>query len=263
MKSRGLVVVLALLLAVGAAAAMLLYANGVKKNAESGGATTGVVVSNQDIQANTQLDPLISAGDFKTIQVPKDAVVSSAVTDVNQLNGQTTTAPIFANEQIPSERLSSNGQSQLNQLGLTKGDVGLSVRVDGPQGVGGNIQPGDNVVIYDSASGLKFFRNLQSLINPKPAAATSSQVSLPALTVVLIPQARVVKVENPTPDAQGRTSQGSVTLTLDLTQQEAALLVYGEENGSLYFGLLSPGTTGEQLPATFLPSQAILGRKLP
>src|SRR5262245_35972057 len=104
MRSRGLVVVLALLLAVGAAAAMLLYANGVKKNAQTGGTTVGVEVSNQDIQANTQLDPLIQSGAFRQIQVPKDALVANAVTDVTTLQGKTTTAPIFANEQIPSER---------------------------------------------------------------------------------------------------------------------------------------------------------------
>jgi pilus assembly protein CpaB len=258
MRSRGLVVVLALLLAVGAAAAMLLYANGVKKNAQTGGSVATVEVANQDIPANTQLDPLISAGDFKQIQVPKDALVTGAVTDVSQLQGATTTAPIFANEQIPTQRLST-GES--NNLGITKGNVGVTVRVDGPQGVGGNIQPGDNVVVYDSVDGVRVFKSLQSLLNASSSA--TNQVTLPALTLELIPQVRVIKVENPTPDSQGRTSQGSVTVTLDLTPREAQLLVYAQQNGSIYFGLLPPGGTGVPLPATGIPTQVLQGRKLP
>ena len=43
---------------------------------------------------------------FTELQVPTDAVVDGAVTDVSQLRGQTTTAPVLANEQIPVGRLS-------------------------------------------------------------------------------------------------------------------------------------------------------------
>jgi Flp pilus assembly protein CpaB len=67
--------------------------------------TTKVVVSAQDISAGTHLDRLIKAGEFRTLEVPDSVLVSGAVTSIDQLRGQTTGAPIYANEQIPTSRL--------------------------------------------------------------------------------------------------------------------------------------------------------------
>ena len=103
MRSRGLVVAIAVVLAIVAAAAVILYTNGVKSDAVTGGALSVVVVSKQDIAANTNLSPLVEEGIFTELQVPTDAVVDGAVTDVSQLRGQTTTSPVLANEQIPSD----------------------------------------------------------------------------------------------------------------------------------------------------------------
>ena len=58
MRSRGLVVAIAVVLAIVAAAAVILYTNGVKNDAVTGGALSVVVVSKQDIAANTNLNPL-------------------------------------------------------------------------------------------------------------------------------------------------------------------------------------------------------------
>ncbi len=100
MRSRGLVVAIAAVLAVVAAAAVVLYTNGVKNDAETGGSLALVIVANQDIPANTPLNPLIDGGAFGELQIPSDAVVDGAVSSLEQLAGQTTTSPILANEQI-------------------------------------------------------------------------------------------------------------------------------------------------------------------
>ena len=97
MRSRGLVVALAVLLAVAAAGAVVLYTNGVKKAAESGGSLTTVIVATQDIPANTSLNSLVESGGFKELAVPADAVVDGAITSLTALRGQTTPAPNVAN----------------------------------------------------------------------------------------------------------------------------------------------------------------------
>ena len=84
MRSRGLVVALAVLLAVAAAGAVVLYTNGVKKAAESGGSLTTVIVATQDIPANTSLNALVEAGGFKELAVPADAVVDGAITSLDE-----------------------------------------------------------------------------------------------------------------------------------------------------------------------------------
>ena len=64
MRSRGLVVAIAVVLAVVASAAVILYTNGVKEDAVTGGSLSEVVVASQDIPANTNLNPLIDQGAF-------------------------------------------------------------------------------------------------------------------------------------------------------------------------------------------------------
>jgi len=76
MRSRGLVVALAVLLAVAAAGAVVLYTSGVKKAAESGGSLTTVIVATQNIPANTNLNDLIQSGGFKELAVPADGIIS-------------------------------------------------------------------------------------------------------------------------------------------------------------------------------------------
>ena len=134
MRSRGLVVALAVLLAVAAAGAVVLYTNGVKKAAESGGSLTTVIVATQDIPANTSLDPLIQGGGFKELSVPTDAVVDGAVTSLASLQGQTTTAPIVANEQLTASNLSSGEQVAGGMLGISKGHLALTIKLNAPQG---------------------------------------------------------------------------------------------------------------------------------
>ncbi len=120
MRSRGLVVAIAIVLAVAAAAAVILYTQGVKEDAVRGGDLTPVIVSTQEIPANQQLDPLIDQGIFSEIQVPGDALVGGAVKDVEELRGVTTTTPILANEQISTSRLSS-AEEPLNLTGVSEG----------------------------------------------------------------------------------------------------------------------------------------------
>ncbi len=130
MRSRGLVVALAVLLAVAAAGAVVLYTNGVKKAAESGGSLTTVIVATQDIPANTSLNSLVESGGFKELAVPADAVVDGAITSLTELRGQTTTAPIVANEQLTSSNLSSGEQVAGGMLGISKGHVAAHDQAD-------------------------------------------------------------------------------------------------------------------------------------
>ena len=104
---------------------MILYTNGVKEDAVTGGSLSEVVVASQDIPANTNLNPLLDQGVFSTLRVPTDAVVDGAVSDPSQLRGLTSTAPILANEQIPVGRLSSGEAPQGGSLrsGGTRGQA--------------------------------------------------------------------------------------------------------------------------------------------
>src|SRR6266550_9607819 len=156
MRSRGLVVAVAVVLAIVAGAAVILYTNSVKTNAVNGG--TDVVVSTQNISANTNLTALLDQGAFKVVKVPSDSLVEGAITDPEQLRDQTATQPIVANEQIASSRLSSGTAVAGGTLGIDEGHVAVSLKVDGPTGVNGAITAGSYITVYATVQGLKVLK---------------------------------------------------------------------------------------------------------
>lgn len=261
MRSRGLVVALAVLLAVAAAAAVVLYTNGVKKAAETGGNLTTVIVATQDIPANTSLDALIESGGFKELNVPADAVVDGAVKSLSELRGQTTTAPIVANEQLAASNLSSGEQVQGGMLGISKGHVAVTIKVNGPQGVNGAVQRGDNITVFATFTGASILKGgtLADIVHG--TASSTDRQELPDFTATLIPTVRVLQVVNPGLDANGNSTGDAVTLTLDLLPKDAQNLTLAGQTGTLYIGLLPPGEQGEQIPASTMPVQLLLGKR--
>src|SRR5687767_6565511 len=258
MRSRGLVVAIAIVLAVAAAAAVILYTQGVKQEAVDGGQLQPVIVSIQDIPANQQLDPLIDAGVFTELRVPNEALVSGAVTDVEQLRGVTTTTPVLANEQISTSRLSSAEQPP-NRLGISEGHVGLAVELDAPQGGIGNIQPGDNVQVFATYTGVTAISGtLQQLIR-SAGTTVPKKVDLPNFTLTLIPTVRVLRIQNPSVDSDtGRSDSSRIQVTLDLLPQDAQNLVFAQENARIWLGLLPPGEEGTQPRASLVPIDLLL-----
>jgi Flp pilus assembly protein CpaB len=255
MRSRGLVVAIAIVLAIVAAAAVILYTNQVRENAIADEATQ-VVISTQDIAVGTQLDPLLEQGAFDTINVPNDALVEDAVIRLDQLAGQTTTAPILAREQIPRSRLSS-GSGSVSQAGVTDGHVGVALSLEGPRAGAGAIRLGDNVAVYVTFNKDTVVLNstLSKILSPaqlaKFIAAQQGQgdpngpaVRLGAdFTATVVPSTRVIQIAVPTTtDANGQqtTTEGTITVMLDLLPEEAQTVVFANERASVWFGLLPP-----------------------
>jgi Flp pilus assembly protein CpaB len=250
MRSRGLVVAIAVVLAVAAAAAVILYTQGVKEEARGGGSLETVIVSTQDILPNEPLDPLLDQGSFKQIRVPREALVSDAVRDTTELREATTTATIYANEQIPASRLSTGERP--NSLGISEGHLGVAFEFDAPQGGAGNIQPGDQVSVFAT------YQNVQA------SAATGQQQNIPDFTATLVPTVKVLRIENPQVDTEtGQSGTNErIRVTLDLLPDEAQDVVFAQENGLVWLGLLPPNEEGTPLKGSTVPLALLFGAKL-
>ncbi len=222
MKRGSLALVLTVLLAVAAAAAVFLYVTNVKHNAATGGGTVTVVVSKQDIPANTDLDPLIGQGVFETKSVPSDDLVQGAITDVFQLRGQRTAYPILAGEQIAAARLQGKLQAAGGILGIPAGDQALALSLEPQRVVAGVLQQGDHVTVYGTFS----------LNNGGQSTRT------------LVPDAQVLSVSI----AGGVTGGGSGTVTLALVPHDAELVIYAQEQGRVWLTLLPPNQKGVRQP---------------
>jgi Flp pilus assembly protein CpaB len=263
MRSRGLVVAIAVVLAVAAAAAVILYTQGVKEEAVQGGDLQTVIVSTVDIAANEPLDPLLAQDIFQQIEVPKKALVAGAVTDIRQLATATTTSTIFANEQIPITRLSTGPRP--NELGISEGHIAVAFELEAPQGGTGNIQPGDNVSVFATYQNVQAIAGVtRQAINNPTATTTSRKVDLPDFTVTLVPTVKVLRIQNPQVDSETgqQSNSDAIRITLDLLPDEAQNMVFAQENGLVWLGLLPPNEDGTQPKASTVPLELLLGAKL-
>ena len=264
MRSRGLVVVLALILATLAVVGLFLYTNAVRKDAEEGGTQTTVVVSKVDIQANTDLNSLINQGQFVLVQVPTDRLVANAITDVEELRNRRNNAFILRNEQIPLGRV-QGGQVTGGVLGIPEGYQAITVELDAPAAVSGALAGGDNVTIYGTfqdveltaLAGKDFTTALQQAVRQQgqqQAGGSQTQAELPKFdtTVVLVPEVEVLRVFIPKVGGStaGQTTAqptGNILVTLAFTPQDAQDFVLALELGDVYLSLLPPDQQGEQL----------------
>jgi pilus assembly protein CpaB len=238
LKGRGLVGGLALLLALLATVLVFLYVKNVKDTAEEGGDKVAVVVAKEDIPAGTQLDDLVSGGSFDTESFPEEAVVRGAVTDLQELEGQTTSAAIIAGEQMSTARLQGNEQPLGGNLGIPKGYLAVTVPLDHSRVTGGAIQRGDHVTIFGTFS--------------NAGADGGGGASTAGATVTLVPDVKVLELDLSQEDGAAAEAGTTNEITLALRARDAQKVIFGQEQGTVWLGLIPPGETGKANPPTTL-----------
>jgi len=269
MRSRGLVVMLALVLATLATAGVFLYSRGVKEDARQGGDLATVVVSKVDISANTDLNDLIRDEMFTTTDVPRDALIDDPITQVSQLRNLRNSVYIFAGEQIPLARV-QGGEVPGGLLSIPEGHQAMTVALEAPRAISGALAGGDNVAIYatfndveitliegaGTGAGTSFLKSVQAAIRAAQAAqASNGSLDIPKFdtTTVLSPQVEVLRVTRPTTqgiDGEQEADQdanANLMVTLAFEPEEAQQFVFALELGQVYLSLIPPDEEGTDL----------------
>jgi pilus assembly protein CpaB len=249
MRSRGLVVVLALILATLAVVGLFLYTRSVKEDATSGGALTEVVVSKVDIAANTDLNQLINEGQFELKNVPTDDLVQGAIQQVSELRNRRNSVPILAGEQIPLSRV-EGGKVTGGVLGIPDGLEAIVVALDAPRAVSGAMAGGDFVTIYATFQDVPAKQKKNQTTNTSTSAAQQQQTE--DVTVVLVPQVQVLRVAVPqqTTGVSGNVTSdttGTISVALGLKPEDAQKFVFALEQGKVWLSLLPPNGEGVEL----------------
>ena len=282
MRSRGLVVVLALILATLATVGVFLYSRGVKSDALEGGDVVQVVVSKVDIPANSDLNAFVEDEQFALQQLPADAVVEDAITDISQLKGRRNSVFILAGEQIPLSRV-EGGEIPGGVIGIPEGHQAMTVALNAPRAVAGALAGGDNVSIYatfqdidltllQGGRGQTLDKLIQTAVREQQQQAAGQQaqnVEIPKFdaTVVLVPEVEVLRVirESQTSTVPGEEQpqesvEGAISVTLAFLPEEAQQFVFALEQGDVYLSLLPPDEAGVDLDALTV-AQIILPEK--
>jgi pilus assembly protein CpaB len=231
MRSKLLLVVIAVVLGGVAAFATFGYLGSLQRQAESGSTMTDVLVATQDIPRGVSANDLVSSGYVSTVKMPLRYVSSGAMSSMRGVLDRVLAVPVSKGEVLTSARFQYPSEAGL-AFSVPKGFVAVTIPVDDARGVAGLVKPGDRVALL---------------------ATVSQKTGTDAQTRIIIAGARVLAVGQSTgTEAQPSASQSSSalgsqsngnqsgkTVTLAVTSVDAEKVVFAAESGSAWLALLS------------------------
>ena len=252
MRSRIVIIVVALVLGGTAAVFAAQYLNSARSQIQSGARPVEVLVAQQDIPRGTPAEELFQKKLVAREDIPQQFVASGAISSARVIDGQVLAVPLSDGEQLTVGRFQFPSQAGL-AYNVPEDYVAISIPVDDVSGVSGFVKPGDNVALMATVK--------------QTAAGASADGGVPEqVTKTLVPKARVlavgtsVGVEQPqeaeedgnvlASTSTSRPAQDSPgTVTLALSPADAERVVFAQNEGSageraIWVALLPVRSTG-------------------
>src|SRR5215217_1094088 len=231
MQSRVLAILIAVVLALVATAAMVVYVNGADRRALAGQQPTYVWVavkpipqgmSGEDAQINKLID---------RVSVPARNALKNRVLSLDQLRNRSAAVNIPAGEQLLLERwVGAEDVPGRQLLSIPEGHQAVSVGVDLVRQVAGFVTPGDRVnVAVTMPEGGEGGDKTQYVLQDVRVLAVGATALTRSST-----QANGGRVN------QGRGSQTLTAVTLAVLDKDVTLVIHAAEEGSIYLTLLPP-----------------------
>ena len=227
MDRRKLLLVVAVIVALLGAGLVFVYAKGADSRAADQYDSVEVLVATGTIATGESIEDAAANAKIGKQRLPRTAVLPSALTTTDQLNGQAANTVIYPGEQIVPEKFGGVGEASI--LPIPDGKVAVSVQLSDAARVAGFVQAGSEVSIWltgtlpDDEDQEKFTR----LVLPRVQVLAAGSTSLVSTT---------------TSEEDGGTSTEQLPkqlLTLAVDQEEAEKVQFAASIGDLSFGLLN------------------------
>ena len=235
MGRRIVVILVAAVLALVGGVMVLLYARGADQRAVSAASPKTVYTSSLQIPAGTSVRDALRLKMLTETQVPANGVPAGALTQVTDEN-----ASLLAVTDIPPGQYvlaASFGDTPQGQklIQVPAGKLAVSVALSDPARVGSFVTPGSFLTIFATHP-----LPAKSAADPSPGMATS--VLLDNVQVIGLGATPLTGGATPTagPDGQAEAAEqqgASFLVTLAVTPEQAAKLVHGVNQYTLYAGL--------------------------
>ena len=230
MQSRVLATLVAVVLALVATAALVVYVNGADRRAIADQKPTLVWVAAQAIKAGTPGQSARNTGMIEQVPVPRKNVVDGAVISLTQIQNRYAAVDIVAGEQLLQKRwVGAEDVAGGRLLRIQPGYQALAIEMDLTRQVAGFVTPGDKVSL------------ILSMKRPGPGGDIDrSEFLLQNIQVLAVGATALANAA-----AQGggsRVSQGKgqvAAVTLAVPEDKVERVVYAAENGSIYMTLLA------------------------
>ena len=260
MKSRSIALILALVLAAIATTAVFAYVSGIEDETLKGERTEAVLISTQTLKAGMSGNEILEAGAFDSKKVPTRYVLPGALAAPEEISGLTLSDDIAAGEQITAQRFAESEQDAFFAE-FPKGTEALSLPYEHLRGVASHMKAGDRVNAYMSVqdvvalfkqgsyftNAMRGFSDLTNAVK-KARALIQKANFLPGVKVLSLGNdgailqighaIPVVETHAPASDSGGSGAESAGDFTVAVTSQQAALLLFGQEKGTLWLSLV-------------------------
>lgn len=257
MRSKLLIIAVAVVLGAVAAFASFQYLDAVRTEAEAGSRMTEVLVAKADIARGMSADDMLAAGLIERVQIPQRYVAQGAISSVRSVADRILAVPVSQGEILTASRFQYPSEAGL-AFSIPKDYVAVTVPVDDARAVAGLVKPGDRVAIV-------------ATVESKSGGSGQGEV-----TRIMIPGARVLAVGRSTgvesnSSTTGQSSGGAFgagssaqnqnqavgSVTMALSPLDAEKVIFAVEAGRIWLALL-PTTASEAAPGPGQSAQTIL-----
>jgi pilus assembly protein CpaB len=233
MQSRVLAILIAVVLALVATAAMVVYVNGADRRAKRDLQPVLVLMARQPIPAGTSGEDAQNKDLIVREQVPRKNVVAGAITSFSQLEQRYAAVDIVKGEQLLLGRwVGAEDIAGRRLLQIPEDHQAVSLGLDITKQVAGFVTPGDKV-------GLVFtFKKEEG--NGESVDRTNfllQNVQVLAVGATALPNG---SSQSGGRVNQGRGGQNLTAVTLAINKKDVERVVYAAENGSIYLTLMPP-----------------------
>lgn len=276
MWKRLIAAVVALVLAAVGVTLVLRYANQADERALEGLETQDVLVAVSPLAEGTPVEEFGDAVEVR--QVPRDYVVEGAVTSLEDLEGNILVSALASGEQLQRARLATPGEVRATgsfELPEEAEDLHqVTVALEKPRALGGNITPGDTVGVFMSftAEGQSDYvlhddGTLEYSPQPEGEDSGGAGDTTISTTHLTLHKVLVVRVEGgyvaPPPseddeEASAEEAENTVNVTLAVEAGDAERLVYAMEFGTVWLSLEPEGADedGTGIVVSTIPAEA-------
>lgn len=242
MKSRLIIVVVALVLGGVAAVGAYAYLGAVQRAAETGSVMTDVVVAKQAIPRGVAASDLISGGYVQTVRMPLKYVSAGAISSVASVSDRVLAVPVDQGEVLTSARFQYPSEAGL-AFAVPKDFVAVAIPVDEARGVGDLVKPGDRVAVLGT-------------VQMKSGGPDETRIMVAGAKVLAVGQSTSAAA-NPSQTQQSglfaaaqsgsSASSPTKTITVAVSAADAEKIVLAVEAGTVWLALL-PGDQSSVVP---------------
>jgi pilus assembly protein CpaB len=226
MQSRVLAILVAVVLALVATAALVVYVNGADRRAISNQSPTLVWVAAKAIPAGTSGQTARNNELVKQVPMPKRNVVPGAVRSMDQIQNQHAAVDIQPGEQLLLKRwVGAEDVAGRGLLQIPEGHQALAIGMDLTRQVAGFVTPGDTVSL---------------LLTMNLRGKDRSEFLLQNIRVLAVGATALANSAAQGGGGRVKQGKGQVTaVTLAIPQGDVERVVFAAENGSIYMTLLA------------------------